>query len=287
MTAFAANPAAALAGRAVSTTGLGLVRDAVAPLLGLSSRTVAVSAGALVVTVGPVRLSWRPGTDTGSTSPSPRPACPASTPSPPPSTSTRPACCCSTSPSDRPRSASLNPYGARSGPARPWTTSVDIGLGSLVGPVEPGVRAARRLRWTGVDQRRGRGGRRDRGGAGRRRVGAAGGTGGPGHARRAGAGTPVRELLAGVLLEDDQLDEGLLEPDELPGRLRNLLDNLAHAPGAEVVIDGALELSVHATSGGYGISLGLRTPYPLGGTELTASLKATRAGSSPPGCRRA
>ena len=77
-------------------------------------------------------------------------------------------------------------------------------------------------------------------------------------------GTPARELLAGVVLEDDQLDDGLLEPDELPGRLRNLLDNLAHAPGAEVVIDDTLELSVHRHVGpstGSASGCGRRTPW--------------------------
>ena len=64
LVAFGTDPAAALSARAASlgASGLTLLTEAVQPLLGgLPSRTVTTSAGALVVTVEPVTVRWRPG----------------------------------------------------------------------------------------------------------------------------------------------------------------------------------------------------------------------------------
>ena len=65
LVAFGNDPAAALAARAASlgADGLTLLTEAVGPLLGgVATRSVATADGALVVTLEPVTLRWRPGT---------------------------------------------------------------------------------------------------------------------------------------------------------------------------------------------------------------------------------
>ena len=65
LTAFGSDPAAALAARAAAlgASGLTLLTQAVQPLLGsVPARSVSTADGALIVTVGPVTVRWRPGT---------------------------------------------------------------------------------------------------------------------------------------------------------------------------------------------------------------------------------
>jgi hypothetical protein len=67
LVAFGNDPAAALAARAASLGGAGLtlLTEAVGPLLGgVSTRSVTTADGALVVTLEPVTVRWRPGTST-------------------------------------------------------------------------------------------------------------------------------------------------------------------------------------------------------------------------------
>src|SRR6185295_6298117 len=64
LVAFGNDPAAALAARAASLGGAGLtlLTEAVGPLLGgVATRSVTTADGALVVTLEPVTVRWRPG----------------------------------------------------------------------------------------------------------------------------------------------------------------------------------------------------------------------------------
>ena len=64
LSTFGHDPAAALAARApaIAAQGLSLLADAASPLLGTSAtRSVTTAGSAVIVTVGPVTLSWAPG----------------------------------------------------------------------------------------------------------------------------------------------------------------------------------------------------------------------------------
>ena len=299
LAAFGHDPAGALAARAAALAAAGLdpLLQAVGPLLGSpGTRSVTATGGALAVTVGPVQVRWTPGTATiGATvTATGLPGVASVTASVDVDAAGLLALDVAVGPAELDADVVvLRPYArVRAGSAPPGGRAVEVGLGVGTDRLLVAQWALDPTAFTLLSR-----------------------TGGttPSESTApadvvlavvaavvdlAGAfvlaipevataldqpllGVTARGLLADVLLDGSdttRLDPDLLDPDRLLGRVGQLLDNLAAAPGAVVTVDDALTLGPHATDLGggriaYGLTLGLAKPFALGGGDITVSME--------------
>jgi hypothetical protein len=301
LSTFGHDPAAALAARApaIATQGLSLLADAASPLLGTAStRSVTTVGSAVVVTVGPVTLSWQPG--------SARVGASVAVPSGLPGVESLAASVAVDATGLTALDIALGPASLEAGPlilrpfarviagsAPPGGRAVEIGLGAgtstrLVARIPrgggaPSLISRTGLAATGVDST-------DPAAVVLAALGAVLDLAGSvvlavpavsDGLDRPLFGTTARALLTGVLLDPahpDHLDPSLLDPAAAVHRLGFLLRNLAAPPGVTITVAGALTLGPHARDDGaggtvYGLTLGLSGPWALGGDDITVSLE--------------
>jgi hypothetical protein len=301
LSTFGHDSAAALAARApaIAAQGLSLLADAASPLLGTSAtRSVTTVGSAVVVTVGPVTLSWSPG--------SARIGASVTVPDGLPGVESLAASVTVDATGLTALDIALGPASLAAGPltlrpfarviagsAPPGGRAVEIGLGAGTGtrlvariPLGGGTRSL--ISRTGpaatvTDST-------DPAAVVLAALGAVLDLAGSvvlavpavsDGLDRPLLGTTARDLLTGVLLDPahpDHLDPSLLDPAAAVHRLGFLLRNLAAAPGATITVAGALTLGPHARDDGaggtvYGLTLGLSGPWPLGGGDITVSLE--------------
>ncbi len=310
LSTFGHDPAAALAARApaIAAQGLSVLADAISPLLGTSGgHSVTTVGAAVVVTVGPVTLSWAPG--------SARIGASVTVPSGLPGVGSLAASVTADATGLSALDIAVGPASLTAGPltirpfarvlagsAPPGGRAVEIGLGAgtdsrLVARIPLGGGAPSLISRTGPAATAtdstdpaavilaALGAVLDLAGSVVLAVGAV-----AEGLDRPLLGTTARGLLTGVLLDPahpDHLDPGLLDPAAAVHRLGALLRNLAAAPGATITLDGALTLGPHARSDGsggtvYGLTLGLTGPFPLGGDDLTVALEPDAGWIAPP-----
>ena len=303
LSTFGHDPAAALAARApaIAGQGLSLLADAASPLLGTAAtRSVTVVGSAVVVTVGPVTLSWQPG--------SARVGASVAVPSGLPGVASLAASVAVDATGLTALDIALGPASLEAGPlilrpfarviagsAPPGGRAVEIGLGAgtstrLVARIPLGGGAPSLISRTGPGRHRGGldrpGGGRARRPRRRPRPGRLGGTGGPGgvrrpgppaarhhragpaHRRAAGPGPPrpPRPQPAGPGCR--RAPPRLPAPE--PGRGRG--PRCDHHRGRRAHARPARQ---GRRAGGtvYGLTLGLSGPWPLGGDDITVSLE--------------
>ena len=310
LSTFGHDPAAALAARApaIAAQGLSVLADAISPLLGTSGTHRVTTAGAaVVVTVGPVTLTWAPGSariGVGVTVPSGLPGMDSLAALVTVDATGLAALDVAVGPASLAAGPlTIRPF-ARvvAGSAPPGGRAVEIGLGagtdsrlvariplgggapSLISRIGPAATATDSTDPAAVILAA-LGAVLDLAGSVVLAVGAV--AQGLDHPL---LGTTARNLLSGVLLDPahpDHLDPSLLDPSAAVGRLGFLLRNLAASPNATITLDGALTLGPHARgdgSGGtvYGLTLGLSGPWSLGGDDITVSLEPDAAWIVPP-----
>ena len=310
LSTFGHDPAAALAARApaIAAQGLSLLADAASPLLGTSAgRSVTTAGSAVIVTVGPVTLSWAPG--------SARIGASVTVPGGLPGVGSLAASVTADATGLTALDIALGPASLAAGPltvapfarviagsAPPGGRAVEIGLGPVsnarlvaripLGGATPGLISRTGPAATPTDST-------DPAAVVLAALSAVLDLAGSvvlavpavsDGLDRPLLGTTARGLLTGVLLDPahpGHLDPGLLDPAAAVHRLGYLLRNLAAAPGATITLDGALTLGPHARDDGaggtvYGVTLGLSAPWPLGGDDLTVSLEPDAGWIVPP-----
>jgi hypothetical protein len=303
LSTFGHDPAAALAARApaIAAQGLSMLADAIAPLLGTAGAYSAKAVGsAVVVTVGPVTLSWTPG--------SARIGAAVTVPAGLPGVESLAASVTVDATGLTALDIAVGPASLTAGPLtiRPFARVIagsapaggraaEIGLGagadsSLVARIPLGGGTPSLISRTGAAATATES--TDPAAIALAALGAVLDLAGSvilaveavaeGLDRQL-LGTTARSLLTGVLLDPahpDHLDPALLDPSAALRRLGYLLRNLAAArPGATITVDGALTLGPHARDAGsggtvYGLTLGLIGPWKLGGDDITVSLEA-------------